>query len=165
MQGTCLARLPSGCTRAQECFQQDAAGPVKVDLISSRPARSWSLHEICLTKASANVTMVQFFFWKLTQLTDQLHSTGEIKGCGEGRGFTTFKSQTKTKSPAQRIDSKQHREQRKLTRDFCLVFIKKNLQKNKCLNFAHISISIHPAQFQNKLWMLQTLVHFIVMDS
>lgn len=75
----------------RECFQQDAAGPVKVDLISSRPARSWSLHEICLTKASANVTMVQFFFWKLTQLTDQLHSTGEIKGCGEGRGFTTFK--------------------------------------------------------------------------
>jgi len=36
--------------------------------------------------------MVQFFFWKLTQLTDQLHSTGEIKG--EWKGFTNFKSQT-----------------------------------------------------------------------
>lgn len=74
------------------------SGASQRDLISSRPARSQSLNEICLTKASANITMVQFFFWKLTQLTDQLHSTGEIKGYGEGREFTNPKSQTKISS-------------------------------------------------------------------
>lgn len=107
--------------------------------------------------------MAQFFFWKLTQLTDQLHSTGEIKGCGEGRGFTTFKSQTK-KSSVQRIDSKQDGEKGNEPEIF-VWFSLKRISKNKGLNFAHISISIHPAQLQNKLWMLQTLVHFIVMDS
>lgn len=67
-------------------FPQDRLGPR-------------SLNEICLTKASAKVTMVQFFFWKLAQLTDQLHSTGEIKRCGVGRGFTAFKSQIKNPQP------------------------------------------------------------------
>lgn len=52
----------------------------------------------------------------------------KLKGVGKEGVLQLLKSQTK-KSPAQRIDSKQHREQRKLTRDFCLVFIKKNLQK------------------------------------
>lgn len=73
-------------------------GASQRDLISWRPVRSRSLNEICLTKASANITMVQFFFWKLTQLTDQLHSTGEIKGYGEGREFPNSKSQTKISS-------------------------------------------------------------------
>lgn len=48
---------------------------------------------------------------------------------------------------------------------FLFGFNEKECQKKNLLNFAGISISIHPAQLQNKLWMLQTLVHFIVMDS
>lgn len=47
---------------------------------------------------------------------------------------------------------------------FLFGFNEKIVSKNN-LNFACISISIHPAQLQNKLWKLQTLVHFIVMDS
>lgn len=65
---------------AEHCLEQHGAASANTELISWRPASSQSLNEICLTKASANTTMVRFFFWKLTQLTDQLHSTGEIKG-------------------------------------------------------------------------------------
>lgn len=79
------------------------------------------LNEICLTKASANVTMVQFFFWKLTRLTDQLHSTGEIKGCREGRSFTTLIHKPKITSQ-KNTQQTGEREQRKLL-ELCLVFI------------------------------------------
>lgn len=105
MQGSRLSSAISAlvvCSEriwVQECLEQDAAGSVQGDLVSSSPAMSQSLNEICLTKAFGNVTMVQFFFWKLTQLRDQLHSTGEIKGCRDGRGFTTFKPQTHNRQP------------------------------------------------------------------